>query len=132
MSVVEKRFIYTRSFARLRPLQLLLPDCVRFSCSSPIASASTAAPDCVRFSCCPRLCPLQLLLPNCVRFNCCSLIASASTAAPRLRALQLLLPDCVRFSCPVEFWKVPTPARAFTEFEVRLDRAAARPGVQVS
>ena len=28
---------------RLRPLQLLLPDCVRFNCCSP---------DCVRFDCC--------------------------------------------------------------------------------
>ena len=29
---------------RLRPLQLLLPDCVHFSCCSPIASTSAAAP----------------------------------------------------------------------------------------
>ena len=29
---------------RLRPIQLLLLDCVHFNCSSPIASASTAAP----------------------------------------------------------------------------------------
>ena len=56
---------------QLRPLQLLLPDCICFSCCSPIASASTAA---------PRLRPLQLLLSICVRFGCCS-------------------PDCVRFDC---------------------------------
>ena len=54
---------------RLRPLQLLLLDCVRFSCCSPIR--------------------------NCVYFNC-SPIVSASTAAPRLRPLRLLLPDCIR------------------------------------
>ena len=36
---------------RLCPLQLLLPDCVCFSCFSPIASASVAA---------PHLCLLQL------------------------------------------------------------------------
>ena len=75
---------------RLRPLQLLLPDCICFSCCSLIVSASAVA---------PRLCPLQLLLPDCVPFSCCSLIASASAVAPRLCPLQLLLPDCVRFSC---------------------------------
>ena len=53
---------------QLRPLQLLFPNCVCFSCCSPIASASTAA---------PRLRPLQLQLPDCIRFNCCSPIASA-------------------------------------------------------
>ena len=61
------------------PLQLLLPDCIRFSCCSPLASASAAA---------PRLHPLQLL-PDCICFGCCS----------RLRPLQLLLPDCIRFDC---------------------------------
>ena len=87
--------------------ELLLPDCARFSCCSPLASASAAAPgpDCgIRFQCSPfasassccspivpasaaahRLRPLQLLLP----------IASSSAATPRLRPLQLLLPDCV-------------------------------------
>ena len=77
--------------------RLLLPDCIRFSCCSSIASASAAA-------CClllasasaaaPRLRPLQLLLATCVRFSCYSPIASASTA-PHLRPLQLLLPDCI-------------------------------------
>ena len=98
--------------------ELLLPDCVHFSCCSPdcirspIASASAAAPQfsccspdfirspIVRFSCCSpiqpiasalRLRPLWVLLPDCTRFNCCSPIA---TAAPRLHPLQLLLPDC--------------------------------------
>ena len=51
--------------SRLCALQLL-PDCVRFGCCSPIASASTAA---------PRLRLLQLLLPDCARFNCCFPIA---------------------------------------------------------
>ena len=71
------------------PLQLLLPDCIRFSCCSLLASASAVA---------LRLRPLQLLLPDCVRFNC-SPIASTSAVAPRLRPLQLLLPDRVRFNC---------------------------------
>ena len=48
--------------SRLRLLQLLLPDFVCFSCSSPIASTSATA---------SRLRLLQLLLPDCVRF-CCS------------------------------------------------------------
>ena len=71
------------SRARLHPLQLLLPvcirfqlllpDCARFSCCCMLAA-------CVRFSCCSRLRPLWLLLPDCVCFNCCS-------------------PDCVRFDC---------------------------------
>ena len=102
----------------------LLPDCVRFSCCSPLASASAAysplasasaaalGPDCgIHFNCCSPLPPL--LLPDCVccsplasasaaapdrvHFGCYmySPIASASTAAARLRPLQLLLPDCV-------------------------------------
>ena len=88
--------------------QLLLPICIRFSCCSPLASASAAALDCVCFNCspiasasaaAPRLCPLQLLLPDCVHFGCCSPIVSASAAAPRLRLLQLLLSDCVWFNC---------------------------------
>ena len=67
-------------------LQLLLPDCVRFSCCSPLASASTALP---RFQ----------QLPDCIRFGFFSPIASASTVAPWLRPLQLQLPDCIRFDC---------------------------------
>ena len=82
-----------------------LQACIRFSCCSPLASASAAAldcvrsncfPDCVRFAAAPQLRPLQFcspiasastLLPNgilfvcysrLVRFNCCSPIASAS------------------------------------------------------
>ena len=55
---------------RLHPLQLLFPDCVRFGCWSPIASASTAG---------PRLRLLQLQLPDCICFDCCSPIASASS-----------------------------------------------------
>ena len=52
---------------RLHPLQLLLPDCIRFSCCSSIAS--------IRFNC---------SAPACDCFSCCSLIVSASTTAPRL------------------------------------------------
>ena len=99
------------------------PDCVRFSCCSPIASASAAAPHAIasiRFNCC---CSAEL--PACIRFSCCSPLASASAAccfqlptasrlcllrlllpdgvrfnsAPRCRPLRLLLPDCDRFSC---------------------------------
>ena len=81
---------------RLHPLQLLLPDCVRFCCCSPLAS--------IRFNCyspiasasaaARHLRPLQLLFPDCVRFSC-SRNASASTAAPGLHPLRLLHPDCV-------------------------------------
>ena len=46
-------FLCRDAAPRLRPLQLLLPNCVCFN-YSPIVSASAAA---------PRLCPLQLLLP---------------------------------------------------------------------
>ena len=62
--------------------ELLLSDCVRFSCCSPIASASTAT---------RRSRPLQLLLPD--------FILPPSAAAPRFCSLYLLLPDCVRFNC---------------------------------
>ena len=52
-----------RTAPRLRPLQLLLPNCIRFSCCSPTAPASACCSRIVRF----RLRPLQLLLPECVR-----------------------------------------------------------------
>ena len=97
------RFTSTSAAApRLHLLQLLHSDCVRFSCCSPLASASSLQllPDCICFSCCTliastsaaarRLHPLQA-------FNC-SPIASASATAPRLRLLPLLLPDCVCFN----------------------------------
>ena len=80
---------------RLRPLQLLLPDCICFTCWRQLQLLLPAGPirDCVPLNCspiastsaaAPRLCSLQLLLPDCIRFNCCSPIASASTTAPRL------------------------------------------------
>ena len=84
-------FLLDRAAApRLRPLQLLLADCidllrlllpvyVRFSCCSP-ASAAT-----------PRLCPFQLL-HDCVCFGCCSSMVSASTAAPASPAAPRLRP----------------------------------------
>ena len=58
---------------RLRPLQLLLPDCVQFNCCSAImpSHASTSATA-------PRSCPLPLLLPDRVRFNSRVVPASAS------------------------------------------------------
>ena len=83
---------------RLRPLQLLLPDCI----------------DPLQLHAVPCLRPLQLLLAACVRFSCCSSIASASatahhlhplqpvastSTAPWLRPLRLLLPDCDHFDC---------------------------------
>ena len=111
------------------PLQLLLPVCVRFS--SPIAAAAR------------HLCPLQLLLATCIRFSCCSPIASTSAAAPRLRPLncspiasdsaaaprlhllQLLPPDCVRFNCcsPIVSASTAAPPAFFAEFEVQVRRS---------
>ena len=107
--------------------ELLLPDCVRlppdcvgFSCCSPlasasnqlllpgpIASASTAAPRLLPLpAAAPRLCLLQLLL-HARRLHLLQLllpITSASAAAPRLRPLRLLLPDCMHpFAAPVGF-----------------------------
>ena len=58
---------------RLRPLQLLLHDYVRFNCS-PIASASTAA---------PRLHSLQLLLRSPIAFACDSSPCQRSRPFPR-------------------------------------------------
>ena len=114
---------------RLRRLQLLLPDCVGFSCCSPrdcldllqfLLSSRLALQlllaACVHFSCCSRLRPFQLL-PDCIRFGCCSPIASASNlvsasarfvccspiASVSTAAPRLcpfqLLPDCVPFGC---------------------------------
>ena len=57
-----------RSAPQLCLLQLLLPNCIRFS---------LLLPNCVRFSCYSRLRPLWLLFPDCVLFSCCSSSASA-------------------------------------------------------
>ena len=95
-------------FSRSRPLWLLLPDCIRFNCCSPIASASTAAPRLRPLQLLARLRPLQLLLPDCVRFNCCS---PASTAAPRLHtSAACWIPPHARAQCSRTF---------FAEFEVQ-------------
>ena len=97
--------------------ELLLPDCVRFSCCSRARlrhPLPLLLPVCLRF---------QLLLPDCARFSCCSPLASASAASPdrvrfgcymctpRLRPLQLLLPDCVRFNCCSPIASASTAAR---------------------
>ena len=78
-------FLFVRLASRLHPLQLQLPNCIRFSCCM--------LPYCIRFSDCIRF-------RDCIRFSCCSPIVSASADAPRLCPLQLMLPDCVRFSSP--------------------------------
>ena len=64
---------------RLCPLQLLLPGPIAASASTaasrlppPRDRVQLLLPDCARFSCCSRSRPLRLLLPDCVRFNCCS------------------------------------------------------------
>ena len=86
-------------YKQLRLLQLLLPDCIYFSCCSLITFTSAAACS---------LCSLQLLHPDCTHlncwspiaslFSCYSLIGSASAAAPWLRPLLLLnLPNCLHF-----------------------------------
>ena len=67
---------------RLHQLQMLLPDGVRFHCSSPLASASGGT---------PRLCTLQLLLATCIHFSCCSLLRPLQLLP--VRPLKLLLPD---------------------------------------
>ena len=65
---------------RLRPLQLLLST-ASVSTDSRLRPLRLLLPDCVRFNSAPRWRPLRLLLPDCVRFNCCSPIAFASAAA---------------------------------------------------
>ena len=101
----------------------LFPDCVRFSCCSPLASApqlllaacvcaSAAAPgpDCgIRFNCCSPfasasscLSPIAPASSAARRLHPLQLllpIASTLAATPRLRPLQLLLPDYVSFDC---------------------------------
>ena len=104
---------------RVRPLQLLLPKCVRFNCCSPSASASTAA---------PRLHPLQLLLATCVRFSCCSQIVSASTAAPRLRPL--VAPAVLEDSSPCPF-KHSSQSSRF-KYEGRASLAESSPTSRTS
>ena len=70
--------------------ELLLLDCVRFSCCSLrdcIDPLHLLLPVCIRFSCCSPLVSASAAALNCIRFNCCSPIVSDSTAAPRLRPL---------------------------------------------
>ena len=96
--------------------ELLLPDCVRFSCcfsrdcidpfqlllSSRLASASAAF---------RRLRPLQLLVSIAVNWFP---IASASAAAPRMPTL---LPDGVRFVCcsPIASASAAAPRQLFSK-----------------
>ena len=84
--VIRRRTALRRTASpRLRPLQLLLAACVRFSCCSRAR---------LRHCCSPFASSrLQLLLPDCARFSCCS-------------------PDCVRFGCcsPIAYW-IPAHAR---------------------
>ena len=79
-SATSPSFVYVSNPAGAGQLsvrtELLLPDCVHFSCRSPIASIRfncMLLPVCVRFSYCS---PLASALADCVRFNCCSPIAS--------------------------------------------------------
>ena len=102
---------------RLRPLQLLLPVCVCFSCCSPIASASAAVCHLhpLQYSTAPRLCPLWLLLPD-----------------PRLCPLRLPLkrsPICMHqdpLVAPAGFQPMPGPMHCqrpqtfLAEFEIQL------------
>ena len=64
---------------QLHPLQLLLPECIRFK---------LLVPDCVRFSGCSPIVPTSALLPDCIHFKLLSPIAFTSA----------LLPDCTHFS----------------------------------
>ena len=86
-SATSPSFAYVSNPVRIALCaELLLPDCVRFSCCSLRDCVSTAAEllACIHFSCCSPLASASTLLPDGVRFVCCSPIASASTAAPRL------------------------------------------------
>jgi len=51
VSLASTSFAWSDQYApKLRPLNLLLPDCILFSCCSSIASTSTAAPQLVLFA----------------------------------------------------------------------------------
>ena len=90
-SATSPSFAYVSNSAPDSSLsELLLPDCVRFSCCSPIAS--------IRFNCCSPFESASVAARHlCLSFSCycvhynCSPIAFASAVAPRLRPLQLLL-----------------------------------------
>ena len=113
---------------RLRPLQLLLSICVRFSCCSPIASASAAA-HCLcplqlllpimSTSTAPQLLPLWQLLSDCVRFNCCSPIASASTAARPIASASTAAP---RLHASAQAGFQPMPGHNVLEHSSRSSR----------
>ena len=81
--------------AQLCPLQLLFPDCARFSCSTA-----------------PRSHPLQVLLPDCVR---------KLAAAPLQRRLQLLLPNshCLRSRTDAVTCTSPPPMQRYGYLQYR-------------
>ena len=111
-------------------MELLLPDCVRFSCFSAhdcIDPLQLLLPVCILFSCRSQLRPFQLLL-DCIRFSCCSLIAYASTVAPQLRPIQLQLPDCVRFDCcsPPAVLEDSSPCPMFSSQNSRFSKLEVR------
>ena len=93
-----------------RLFQLLLLDCIHFSCCSTINCVLAA----------PRLHPLQQLLPDCICTSCCSPIMSAPAAATR---------SCVPRSCCFPTASVCRPSQVlapalhsqafFAKFKVR-------------
>ena len=80
------RIEYNSIFSLFLP-QLLLPNCICFSCSLWLHQLQLLIPDFICFSCFLQLHPLQLLLPDCIHFSFFSVIISASTAAPQLHLL---------------------------------------------
>ena len=110
-------FIYTSSWARFARSANSPMFAYRAQSGAGQLSEELLLPDCVRFSCCSRArlrhpLPLLLALPVCLRLasSCCSPIApasaaarypiaSASTAAPDCVRLNCCSPDCIRFDC---------------------------------
>ena len=97
---------------------MVLPDCVRFSCCSPIAlirlnCCSSFTSVCVRFSCCLPLVSTSAAAPDCFRFNCSSMIMVIvqnytiwSSHAGRLPP-----PDNVRINGSILEWDPPYSVR---------------------
>ena len=102
-----------------RCAELLLPNSVRFSCCSRIAS--------ICFNCCFPFVSAPAAAPRFIAN--CSPIASASAAAPRLptaprlRPLQLLLPDCMHpLVAPAVLEASPCPGPMFSNILRRVPR----------
>ena len=117
VAVIRRRTALWRAASpRLRPLQLLLAACVRFSCCSRARLRHCCSPFASASSCCSPIAPASASAPDRVRFDCCSPIAFASTAARPIASASAAAPRLHTGFQPMSGARART---FFAEFEVQ-------------